>query len=648
MSFMGPDGDRMEQSSVRPPADSLLKESTTNADPEAIRVCVESTLSSFQGKQIIEVLSSDRVELIIEKFMKKFETPSSHAFILRDLNGLIVKNKSTVDKAKINDGDNLYLSTTESERALFSYTNWWHIALLCTLFSIGIICGGVGLYMSGRPAPYVYKIIIDAGSVHTSVYTYRFSGEKEKGTGIIEEASFCEMGQTGISSFFGNPSAVRKYINSSCLRDAAADVEEDEGVVAPLYLGGTAGMRTLRILDTDGAGWIMGNLTRELRGITDNSNAQAEIVNGETEGLNGWVTANYLQNVFGDFVDKDDIFHASEEEGVEDGLLLGRSSAPETYGALDWGGASAQRTVQVPVSEANKNVTLYGSTYHISTMSHLCYGQKEALYRHRALLVFEAYLNKNKTFPFKVIDPCAPSGSRVEHKIRDLFMSPCTQILDSQFMRHLFELKGKLIFTGSGKTEQCAARSAAQFDYQLCTSRFEQYSTDTVCMDAASISPPPPMRFNAFSTYWYLITALGLPEHHSLDRFEEAVDSLCTKSRDELLSAGFSKLVVDSACFKANFMKTLLTKGYHFNHETYGKIKFVKRLGSAEVGWTLGHMILASNSIPALPARIYISPTMFYMLLKLGAGFALLSLFFAYQARKVASASRKYQRFGHL
>ena len=31
----------------------------------------------------------------------------------------------------------------------------------------------------------------------------------------------------------------------------------------------------------------------------------------------------------------------------EDGMLLGASALPQTYGALDWGGASAQRTVQV-------------------------------------------------------------------------------------------------------------------------------------------------------------------------------------------------------------------------------------------------------------------------------------------------------------
>lgn len=42
-------------------------------------------------------------------------------------------------------------------------------------------------------------------------------------------------------------------------------------------------MRTLRIMDPEGAGWIMGNLTTALMEISGNNQSRAEILDGESE-----------------------------------------------------------------------------------------------------------------------------------------------------------------------------------------------------------------------------------------------------------------------------------------------------------------------------------------------------------------------------
>ena len=53
----------------------------------------------------------------------------------------------------------------------------------------------------------------------------------------------------------------------------------------------------------------------------------------------------------------------------------------------------------------------------------------------------------------------------------------------------------------------------------------------------------------------------------------------------------------DSACFQSVLMDRLLTSGYHFDAESWGQIKFVKRIEGAEVGWGLGHSLIQANSL---------------------------------------------------
>ena len=70
------------------------------------------------------------------------------------------------------------------------------------------------------------------------------------------------------------------------------------------------------------------------------------------QGLMGWVTANYLLNKFGDHVTKDTVFHAT----------WGGVDKRKSLGALDWGGASSQITVQVMFCRCLKVIVIEAET----------------------------------------------------------------------------------------------------------------------------------------------------------------------------------------------------------------------------------------------------------------------------------------------
>lgn len=118
--------------------------------------------------------------------------------------------------------------------------------------------------------------------------------------------------------------------DTTCLPKVLASIPAHQRAETPVFLGGTAGMRVLNATDATAADMILGNLSAALDTGTpfDHSVQTAEILSGTTEGILGWVTSNYLSNVF----------------GTEDA----NNSVPASpLGALDWGGASSQITFEI-------------------------------------------------------------------------------------------------------------------------------------------------------------------------------------------------------------------------------------------------------------------------------------------------------------
>ena len=245
-----------------------------------------------------------------------------------------------------------------------------------------------------------YGVVIDAGSVHSTLSVYKW-GEKVNGTGKPTEIFNCELNATsGISSFVAKPKDVQNYLlDSPCMKTALGKIPSDAKTSnrSLVFLGATAGLRTVRATNPKGAE----NLLRQSAIALSRTGLSyypktgfASILTGKEEGVMGWITSNYLNGSFAD----------------------GGAVNEATIGALDWGGASSQITfLPKDPQQANMKVTLYGKVYHLFTQSSMCYGQEEALKRYHVQLIWEAYKKNEEQLVTKpLFSPCQPKDNAID------------------------------------------------------------------------------------------------------------------------------------------------------------------------------------------------------------------------------------------
>jgi len=317
-------------------------------------------------------------------------------------------------------------------------------------------------------------------------------------------------------------------------------------------------------------------------------------------------------------------------------------------GSLDWGGASAQitRVVREQTSvSTSRNITLNGKQYHLLARTNLCYGQAEALARHRAGLVYSFYNNHSHLEvddgEIDVVDPCLPQGAvNGPITLSQLYGSPCTTMLDVSFMNKVRSNNNNITFISDQNKTVCSSLVLNQFTPQNCTALFVPLANETSCLDPATIPPPGHIKYLAMSTYWYLTSGLDLPTSFPFSTFINITSTLCTSNVTSpvLTSLGPG---ADMACFQATFMSHLLTTAYHFNSTTWPQISFVKRVADAEVGWGLGHAIVQANSLSSADGRQYVSSPLLVLLLSVS---ILLLLGSVAAVFKVRSVSRSYTR----
>ena len=535
------------------------------------------------------------------------------AYRLQDASGILLPRTASLTSNNIKDGDRLYLCVLEKDTKEDKGTSEIVLTVLSLAFFLACLCLASVLFTSpttgGLPWPgfvpmTLYGLVFDAGSVHTTLTVYSWPQQKLNGTGVVREAFSCEANaKVGISSL--KLEEVHDYImNSSCYKQAMAIIPDESRNQTRIFLGSTAGMRVLNATDPKSASALNERISAVLRRTPLNHSATvSEILQGSDEGILGWITSNYLNNVFR--TDKS------------------RSSPSAPLGALDWGGASSQITFvvdpgqQVVEADTVRSISLYGKNYTLFTASHLCYGQSEALTRYFVQLVHDAYLKGRKTLPKELsfLAPCQPeSGSNGVTMIlaKDLFYSPCTIYKDAEFQKAVESLDKNetLTFKGTANEFKCVRMIERNFDPELCKTTYKQPH----CFNRESIPKPPRgTKFLAFSTYWYVYSTLKeslsknlvgqAPNETGLlksrQQFHKTTSGFCSKSYQDINS----KLhiedgeVVRNTCFKGLFMRHLLTKGYHFNE--WDDIEIVNRVNDAEVGWTLGWMIKASEDLPS-------------------------------------------------
>ena len=189
-----------------------------------------------------------------------------------------------------------------------------------------------------------------------------------------------------------------EHVESIIPKDAVADT--------PVFLLATAGMRLLTDRQQDK---LLNEVCKYTKASTSflvtDCDHHFKVIPGETEGLYGWLAANYLLGGF-DSQSPDDV-----------------KDKHSTYGFLDMGGASAQIAFAPNVTESEKHAddlklvrlrTVEGEVkeYRVFVTTWLGYGANQA--RHRYVEGLLNATNDDNTKQLK--DPCLPKGLTISTK----------------------------------------------------------------------------------------------------------------------------------------------------------------------------------------------------------------------------------------
>ncbi|KAF7657817.1 hypothetical protein LDENG_00021940 [Lucifuga dentata] len=446
------------------------------------------------------------------------------------------------------------------------------LAAFLILAIVGILLLTLPTKEMTKPPENMYGVVFDAGSSHTSMYVYKWPADKENGTGIVTQHSECHVKDRGISSYVGDRGGAAQSLEP-CLEQARKDIPKTRHHLTPLYLGATAGMRLLNMVNSTESQQILTEVGNKLRSYPFNFHA-AKILNVQEEGAYGWVTVNYLSENFIKY------------------NFLGHLMNPgrETAGAMDLGGASTQITFETSEVVEDKNkamqLQLYGRTYNLYTQSFLCYGQNEFL---RKLL---AYIVMTQGVKPQLSHPCYPAHFNVSIKLgKDVFDSPCTD----EYKPTSFDPEMTITLVGTGEYQHCLDSVSAMFSFTNCS--FSKCSFNGV------FQPNVTGSFMAFSAFYYMynyldsLTGIPLTSPH---RMSEATRIICNMTISEMKErTQKQEKYLKNVCALSNFIQVLLMKGYGFNDRSFPRISFQKKIEGSSVGWALGYMLSLTNMLPA-------------------------------------------------
>lgn len=521
--------------------------------------------------------------------------------------------------------------------------------------------------------PYDYVVMIDAGSKGSRVYIYNWlnpkhaldagidltnstkvnlvhestlsAGKDEFGTSsdtdtddtlekvkpvrfpsIYLDRHWNKKIQPGLSSFSQSPQKVGKRHLRYLLSYASAVVPKSQHHRTPIFLHATAGMRLLPpkeqmpLLET-----VCEYLQTNSDFYIPHCKSHVNIIDGDTEGLYGWLSINYLMGAFD--------WPEEHQHGKNH----------TTYGLLDMGGASTQVVFQpnLTESEEHKN-NLYrlslnllplsskeglaptGQTvgkYHepelkefnVYSDSFLGFGMFQAQNRYRSILVSK-YRKENDIpedttyFGTPLRDPCLPKGYTTK------------EIIDNH----------SVDFTGDSNFEDCLTSifpvlESATHNVGDSPNCRKLGHTDKVssCL-LNELIPAFDFDVNHFvgvSGYWDAINALSSygkiprsdPEKYDYIKMYTATNQWCSRSFQEMVernnmrekSSRIKEEELAHLCFKSSWILNFLHVGLGFprigidgsiqKDDKFKSLQLVEKMGGLSFSWTLGRALLYSN-----------------------------------------------------
>ncbi|KAI0164627.1 nucleoside phosphatase family-domain-containing protein [Xylariaceae sp. FL1272] len=455
-----------------------------------------------------------------------------------------------------------------------------------------------------------YGVILDAGSSGTRLHIYRWQDASK----IIKHASLEELRslpelenhytkkiRPGISTFGDHPEDVGPEHLESLIKKAKKEIPYEKHADTPIYLMATAGMR---LLPKDQQATLLSEVCTYFRSNSAFSlpdcNANIQVIPGDTEGLYGWIAANYLLGGF------------DNPEGHAHG------KGHHTYGFLDMGGASAQIAFapNATIAEEHGNDlklvrlrTMEGAPleYKVFSSTWLGFGVNQARARYVERLIDTLLIEGEHEVP----DPCLPRGLRT---------TISGNVIEG--------MSNELQLLGTGEFEECMRTTKPLLGKDLPCD-------DEPCLFNGQHVPPIDFDVNHFvgvSEYWHTTHGVFATKEddkaYDFNTYQKKVLKFCSQPWEKMES-GFEERKSDpgkeaqEACFKASWLINVLHEGIGvprigIEETPVPGINVSDEVGEAakekgflepfqaadeidnmEISWTLGKMVLyAAGQVP--------------------------------------------------
>lgn len=465
-----------------------------------------------------------------------------------------------------------------------------------------------------------YGVILDAGSSGTRVHVYRWldnviarsnANETQLRSlpSIQTHSEWTKKIHPGISSYGQKPYLIGPdYLRT--LLEHALDVVPGHSVQdTPIFLLATAGVRLLPApLRDELMEQICTYIRTSSRFLLSDCDLYIQVISGETEGLYGWIAANYLVGALDTPVE--------HEHG----------KGHHTYGFLDMGGASAQIAFAPNVTEAEKHandLTLVrlrtidgrGIEHRVFVTSWLGFGVNEARKRYVTALIKASIEEGIAALP----DPCLPAG--IQTTVEGVVISDMATLS-----------AGEPYLLGTGDFDECLRATYPLLDK-------DAPCEDNPCLLHGVHVPAIDFDVNHFigiSEYWHttheIFETADTDKAYDLDTYQQRVNIFCqqnwTSVEAGVLDHKWGKKVdlrtAYEFCFKASWLINFLHNGIGVPRDGPEKIsdtahnrtaeileqgkprgflepfQAVNQIKDTEVSWTMGKMVLyaASQIVP--------------------------------------------------
>ncbi|KAF3156768.1 Golgi apyrase [Orbilia oligospora] len=468
-----------------------------------------------------------------------------------------------------------------------------------------------------------YGCVMDAGSSGTRIYIYRWldhMSQREKATPeeldsfplISTKKKWIKKIRPGVSAFADRIESVGPDHLEELFAHARTIIPPDQIPDTPLFLLATAGVRLLPVWERKAL------LTEICNYAVQNTNfllpdckLHIQAITGETEGLYGWIAANYLIGSF-DATQKHD--HGKNHH---------------TYGFLDMGGASAQIAFVPNATETEKHADdlkllrmrkLSGQSveYKVFVTTWLGFGVHQARSRYLEKLV-EASGGENV---LELPDPCLHRGltATIDGKEVGSGNAGSGNQPASEKKPYLF---------GTGKFDEC------QLQVHPLLSDGKIPCNNAACLLDGHHFPQADFDINHFlgvSEYWHTTHEVFEMGHetkaYDLATYSKRVREYCSEPwdaiKDKLHQHEWGKKIdaekAISICFRASWVMSVLHdgigvprigldtsgSGHNATEQLIGGAKdkgfldpfqAVDDIHDVEVSWTLGKMVLYATSV---------------------------------------------------